>query len=98
MGYLRYALEVNGQFMGDNEIYSIYLEDPIGDTTSCRAVDVFSSINQQYAWNSFTIRAAALFPGTNAFLYFVVYNQQGAVGGNPTGLRVEFITPEFLPY
>jgi len=91
-----YLLFVEGVFMADNQAVAIYGEDPAGNTKTCGKVATFTTTNQQYAWNQFQFEGP-VFPGTSAYLYFVVYNQSGSPTGNPTGLRVEFISPYFLP-
>ncbi len=95
-----YRLETEGQLTVDDGVKAIYLENPASDRRSCRVLATFNSLGQESSWTSFHLSATRLIPGTRAFLYFVVDNSYLAfpVDENPTGLRVEFFSPYFLPY
>jgi hypothetical protein len=85
--------------LADDEAYTIYIEDPVGDRVSCRIVADLRKVGQELAWNQFDIAAAPIFPGTHGYLHFVVYKTSRAtVGENPTGIRVEFMDPYFSSY
>jgi hypothetical protein len=95
-GYSLYELAIHGQFMADNYLTAIYVENPAGDEAGCRQVAAFTSTStEDGAWQKFQIDTT-VFPETNGYLYFVVYNSPS--GNNPTGLRVEFTSPYLLPY
>lgn len=95
-GY-HYIFFVDGVLMADNEAVAIYLEDRAGSTKTCGKVAAFTTMNQQYAWNQFQFAALAA-PDADAYLYFVVYNQYSSTPTeNPTGFRVEFVSPYFVP-
>ena len=83
--------------MADNEAVAIYVEDPAGDPKRCAKVESFTTTGQFTSWNQFTFKGPVI-PNTAANLYFVVYNEYSNVPTqNPTGLRVEFIAPYFVP-
>jgi hypothetical protein len=95
LGHSAYQLTVSGQFLVDNDVAFIYMEDPAQSHSICGLVARPGSPTQDWAWNPFNFTATVL-ADTHAYLYFVVYNGQQSYG-NPTGLRIEFTTAYFNP-
>jgi len=84
-----YVLIVEGRVLADDYATAIFLENPAGHSLGCRLAAIPASLTWT-AWSPFVIETIVT-PGTDAYLYFLVYNQ-GNGGPNPTGLRVEFTT------
>ena len=95
IGFPSYLLKVTGQLMADDRTVSIYVLDANGAFTSCRAVAALTNPAAQYLnWTIFHF-STPVTPVTHGYIYFVVENE--GTTPNPTGLRVEFATPYFIP-
>ena len=93
-GSTLYKLEVTGQFLADDYVSAIYLEDPATNETACHEVAAFTSTGDAGSWQPFHI-SATVKPDTLAYFYFIVYNANSNY--NPSGLRVEFTSRYLFP-
>ena len=96
-GYKGYLLTVGGRLMNDDYAGGVFL----GYERSCTwvALPSLTTTNNQAAdnaWNTFGFVVPAA-PGTEPYLYFLVYNIEIAGNSNDQGLRVEFTTAYFTP-
>jgi hypothetical protein len=71
---------------------AVFLDNPASDRRSCWLVSIPDPFPLFNTWNSFSFQTAVA-PDSNAYLYFVVYNNNES----PTGLRVEFTSAYFTP-
>jgi len=88
------GVTINGQFASDNEAYAIYLESPANDPGGCALVSGQAfPVGSFEVWTTFSFtNSAAITPGADANLYFVVQNApcDNCDHLNASGLRVEF--------
>ena len=96
-GYDRYMLEIPGQLMVDNFMTSIYVQAFKDGASFCAPVATFTNTGGFQNWIPFKV-SAPVAPNSLAHLYVVVYNNSGNATGNPTGLRIEFMNPYFIPF
>jgi hypothetical protein len=95
-GYANYELVMKGQLICDDYVAAIYLEN--GQDGTCNAVASFTSKSQLGSWNSFRFNSP-LAPDSHGFIYVVAYNATNyPPANNPSGIRVEFLTPYLYPY
>jgi hypothetical protein len=95
-GTTNYVLTVAGQVVVDNDVLAIVRYGLIGKSPTCKPVSEGTAVGYDgwTIWQPFSF-SAQVEPGTNNYLYFVVYNDSTVA--NPTGLRVEFTSAYFTP-
>ena len=94
-GY-QYIFHIPGQLMVDNSVPAIYLQDFVAGASLCGPVAALTNTGFQ-GWTEFKI-VVPVVPATRGYLYFVVENDTSSQPtANPTGLRVEFMSPSFVP-